>query len=69
MPQWVEPAGGEERKSGGEKKSAADVEQKIVMLIYPYPISPLFTHFGSINCLFIISDLVSDTPSLQIGFS
>ncbi len=35
-PQWVEPAGGEERKSGRERKSA-DVEQKTVTLIYPYP--------------------------------
>ncbi len=34
-PQWVEPAGREERKSGGEWKSA-DVEQKTVTLIYPY---------------------------------
>ncbi len=35
-PQWVEPAGGEERKSGGEQKSN-DVKQKTVTLIYPYP--------------------------------
>ena len=34
-PQWVEPAGGEERKSGGEQKSA-DVEQKThVNLAFP----------------------------------
>ncbi len=32
----LEPAGREERKSGGEQKSA-DVEQKTVMLIYSYP--------------------------------
>jgi hypothetical protein len=33
-PQWVEPAGGEEQKSGGEQKST-DVERKMVTLIYP----------------------------------
>ena len=32
----LEPAGGEERKSGGEQKSA-DIERKTVELIYPYP--------------------------------
>ncbi len=32
----LEPAGREERKSGGERKSA-DVERKTVILIYPYP--------------------------------
>jgi hypothetical protein len=32
----LEPAGGEERKSGGEWKSA-DIERKTVTLIYPYP--------------------------------
>ncbi len=33
----LEPAGGEERKSGGEQKSA-DIEWKMVTLIYPYPL-------------------------------
>jgi hypothetical protein len=35
-PQWVEPAGRWEQKSGGEQKSA-DVEWRMVTLIYPYP--------------------------------
>jgi hypothetical protein len=33
----LEPAGGEEQKSGREQKST-DIEQKTVMLMYPYPI-------------------------------
>jgi hypothetical protein len=32
----LEPAGGEEQKSGREQKSA-DVERKMDTLIYPYP--------------------------------
>jgi hypothetical protein len=42
----LEPAGEEERKSGGEWKSA-DVERKMVMLIYPYPIFSVTKHIQS----------------------
>jgi hypothetical protein len=51
-PQWVEPAGGEERKSGGEKKFT-DVERKMVTLIYPYPIFSILQHtFAALTVIF-----------------
>jgi hypothetical protein len=39
---WVEPAGGEQK--------SADVERKMVMLIYPYPITlSIITQYNNKN--------------------
>ncbi len=58
-PQWVEPAGREEWKSGGEQKSAY-IEQKTVTLIYPYP-----TFYSHKCCHIVINQSVCKCQSLS----